>query len=569
MEKNNNSKRNPENRKQQFNKRFNALKTEHQKFVSAGKDLSDFINPTRGIFNGDRTKIGKMIDHKKLLNSHATHALRIFASGLNSGMTNKSSQWFRMTFGDEKYFDIPGSREWLDSVQNLMYDVLSGSNIYGSFYSTYEELGEFATGCFSILEDFDDAVRAKSFTFGEYYLGIDNKGRVNAFARDFEMTVDQLITEFGYESCSAQIRGMYDNNQIDVKIKCQHLIEANDTRMEGYDDFKNMPFRSAYWEASSASDDEFLAIRGFKRFPIIAPRWDTITTDMVYGYGPGWHALGAVKELQKTRLDKLLAQEKIHNPPMMSDGTVPGHTNILPGGITKTSGTSPNTGIRPAYQINPNLQSYIELMQEEKDEIDRFFFVNLFLMLMNIDKTNMTATEVAERQQEKIMMLGPALHRLDEEMLTPTLELVYGILEDNMLIPPPPEGIQGLPIKIEFVSMLAQAQKALGITQIERVIGFVANVSPISPSIVDNINMDEAIREVARLEGSPAKIIFDRNVVDETRKEREIQRKQAVALEAGKTTADATKKLANAPLNTGSALDAFLEKNKGTIPGMK
>ena len=193
-------------------KRFNALKQEHNKFIPSYRDLSDYVNPVRGIFNGDRTKIGKMIDHKKLLAAHATHAQRIFASGLNSGMTNKSTEWFRFSLGNQELLEIPGVRGWLDQVKKVMYDVLNQSNIYEVFYSTYEELGQFGTGCFLVLEDFDDIVRFRSFTAGVYFLGTNNKGMPNAFGREFEMTVEQLVIEFGLESCSPQVQSNFKNN---------------------------------------------------------------------------------------------------------------------------------------------------------------------------------------------------------------------------------------------------------------------------------------------------------------------------------------------------------------------
>jgi len=538
------------------NKRVQSLQTEHNTWLQAYQDLSDYINPTRGIFNGDRTKIGKMIDHKRLISSHATHALRIFASGLNSGMTSKSSNWFRLTFNNIEFLEVPGAREWLDYVQDTMYAVINNSNLYEAFYSAYEELGEFGTGCFLILEDYEEVVRARSFTAGEYYLATNNKGRVDTFAREFEMTVSQLVQEFGLESCSSTVQGYFNNKQLDIKVKVRHKIEPNKYRMAGKIDRTNMAYVSQYWEVGG--DDKFLATRGYRRFCVIAPRWETVTTDTVYGYGPGWHALGSVKELQKTRKDKLIAQEKLHNPPVVESGNIEGHTNLLPGGVTKTSSNEPNAGVRPAYQVNPALESFIQAMQELKEDIDRFFFVNLFLMLMNVDKNNMTATEVAERQQEKIMMMGPALHRLDEEMLTPTLEVIYAIMEDNGLIPPPPEGIQGLEVKIEYTSILAQAQRALGVTKIERVLGLAGSIAPLMPSIMENFDADEIARVINDLEGAPAKIILDKQVVAENREANQKNQQMQMAMASANSAADTTKKLADSQMGTGSALDGLM-----------
>ena len=232
-----------------------------------------------------------------------------------------------------------------------------------------------------------------------------------------QLTVSQCVESFGLENCSATVKNLYEQNKMDEWVKIRHLIEPNKKRIEGFSDAQNMPFRSVYWEESQSADG-VLAFRGFEEFPVIAPRWDTVTTDTIYGYGPGWNALGNVKQLQKTQLDKLLAQEKAHNPPVQKDSSVEGHANLLPGGVTTVSSTLPNAGVRPAYQVNANLESFIELINSLREAINKDFFVDMFLMMVNFDKSNMTATEVAERQQEKMLMLGPVLERLQREMLS-------------------------------------------------------------------------------------------------------------------------------------------------------
>lgn len=540
------------------NVRFRALESEFFNFKNAYKDLSTYINPTRGIFDNDRSKIGKAIDHKTLISSYGTHALRIFASGLNSGMTSKSSQWFRLTLDESAYLEEMGVREWLDEVQSRMYAVLNKSNLYDAFYNTYEELGQFGTGCFIILDDYEDVIRARSFTAGEYMLAVNSKGRVDTFAREFKMTVRQMVQEFGLESCSYTVRGYYNNNQKELLITIRHLIEPNTDRQVSKQDNTNMAYRSVYWE-SGQSTQTFLANRGYKNFRVIAPRWEVPTTDMSYGYGAGHHSMGAIKELQKTRKDKIISQEKLHNPPVVQSGGVDGHTNLLPGGVTKTSSTEQNAGVRPAYQVNPMLESFVQAIEELKEEIDRFFFVNLFLMLANLEGTNRTATEIDERKQEKIMMMGQPLHRCDEELLSPTLEIVFAIMYDAGMIPEPPEAIQGMPIKVEYTSILAQAQKSLGITKIERVVGFAGNMAQFFPEVIDNIDADEVIRIVNDLEGAPAKTLKERAFVGAIREQRTKDMATQQNIAAAATAADSAKKMATAPMDTDNALTRLMK----------
>lgn len=544
-------------KKVEFNKRFQAMKMDGLLWRAAFMELSKWINPLRGVFDTPPSKRAQMIDHRIILDDHCTQASIVLSSGLSSGMTSQSMPWLRLNIDNIESLPNPEEiRSWLDDSQEVLYMMLDKSNLYNCINNTYEELGVFGTGCFIVLEDFDDYVRGKDFTIGQYYIATDNKGRVNSFCREFWMTVGQIVKEFGYDNCSAQVRQEYDYNLVDTLHQVRHLIEPNDTRIAQMADFKNMPFRSVYWDMNDHTEI-FLACRGFKRFPIIAPRWQTNTTDQVMGYGPGWYALGHTRELQKTTQDKLLSQEKTHNPPMQADGSVDGHVSTIPGGVTRTNSNAvPNAGVRPAYQIQTNLTSFLELENALHDKIDKCFFVNLFLMLMNFDKNNMTAQEVAERQQEKIMMMGPILYKLQTELLDPLVELLYGIALDNGLLPPPPPNIEGLAIKVQYISILAQAQKALGVQQIQRVVGFVQSwiqaTGGQDTSIVDGLDVDQMLREVCQMEGTPAKINIGQNVIDQKRQARAEAQAQQAKLAALEQASNAAKNIGSIPTGPGS-----------------
>lgn len=540
------------------NKRFNALKNEHNLIVPAYQTLSTYIDPTRGIFNNDRSRIYAMIDHKTLLDGHATHAKNITSAGMQTGMTDPLRPWFKLTMDDYYLNNVPGTSEWLDDVTARMFAAINKSNLYSVFQNCYDELTTFSTGCYLILDDYEDIFRGRSFTCGEYFLGIDNKGRVNSFAREFEMTVGQLVEEFGLESCSQNVKAQYSNNYPDVKIKVRHMIEPNETKIPGYEDFNNMAWRSWYWE-TSVGDGIYLAKRGYKRFRVIAPRWNTVTTDMVYGKGASWHAIGDIKQLQLTVKDMLLAQEKLHNPPTIEDDNVTGQSNLMPGGKTKSSSVVPNSGVRAAYQVDPRLDSFINAIDSLYKKIDKHLFADIFKMISNLEgQPNITAFQIAQIKQEQIMMMGPLLHSTNKEMHEPTIDLIFDIMNDAGLIPPAPAGLEG-EIKVQYISILAQAQMAMGVQKIQSTIGYVASIAPIFPNAPDNIDIDEAVREMSKMNGDPARIISSKEEIDAIRKARLDQQNKAIAMQAGVQAADAASKLGKTPINGGpsSVLDGL------------
>lgn len=540
----------PALKKVQFNKRYEAMRSEGLLWRPAWMEMTKYIDQLRGIFDTMPTKRAQMPDFQTIIDNHANWAANVLASGLMSGMTSPSNPWLRLTLDNLKEQVSPEVRQWLDKVQDLIYQVLDGSNIYNALHHCYKEL-PWGTGCFMLLEDFETVCRAQSYTTGEYWLGIDNKGRVNSFAREFWMTVGQMVEEFGYDNCSPVVRNHFDFNQPDVWIKIRHLYEPNATRLPMMDDFKNMPFRSVYWDNADHSD-VFLALRGFKRFRVIAPRWETITTDSIYGKGPGWQALGDIKQLQKTVLDKLLAQEKIHNPPVQKDASVEGEVWTIPGGVTASSAMNvPNAGVRATYQIqNAQLESFGELINDIKQAINKAFYVDLFQMMSQLNSTTQrTAAEIAERKQEQIMMMGPILYNLKTELLNPLITGIYQDLADNKLLPPAPKSISGKAIKIEYVSILAQAEKMVGVDQMTKIIGFVSAFNQISPGMAAKacmvLDIQEMTRAAAEDIGVAARVILDPAKVAMLQKQQDQQMQAQQAAASAEPMSKAAKNLSD------------------------
>ena len=113
----------------------------------------------------------------------------------------------------------------------------------------------------------------------------------------------------------------------------------------------------------------------------------------------------------------------------------------------------------------------------------------------------MTATEVAERHEEKLLMLGPVLERLHNELLSPLIDMTFTrMVEAGVLLPPPPE-LQGMELSVEFVSMLAQAQRAIGTNSVDRFVGNLGVVANMKPDVLDKFNGDAWVDAYADMLG--------------------------------------------------------------------
>lgn len=542
-----------------FDKRFNIMRDEAVTWQPAWTDLQRYVAPTRGIFWGTGDKPpnqGLAIDHKLLLDGHATRALNTLASGMTSGLTSPTRPWFRLGVSDPDLSNFEPVKEWLDFIQKLIFSVYSRSNIYGSLNSIYQELGGFGTGGMALLEDYRTVVRSRTFTIGEYFLGTGHDGRVNAFARRYKVRASQLIGEFGMDAVSARVKAGHLANSTDEWITVRHLCELNDRRSPDVLGYKGKQYRSAYWEETSPGNT-FLRLSGYDEFPILGPRWDTTTTADIYGRGPGWHALGDVKMLQKMQKDKLMALDKVVNPPLQADANVADDVNALPGGITRSSAITPNAGLRPAYQIQPDFSMIENSIKQTKADIDAYFYADLFMMIAQANRPDMTAREIVERHEEKLLMLGPVLERLESELLDPLIDRTFNIMMRAGLIPPPPQELSGMDLKVEYVSLLAQAQKMVGVTAIDQYLAGVGNVAGVFPYILDRVDADEAMKQKAEMLGLPPKIVRSDEAVQRIRDQKQQQAEADAAAQRTAALVDGAKTLSDTKLGQNSALDAI------------
>lgn len=554
-----------------YDRRLSALKTEASSWVATWMEQSKFCCPTRGFFANATPNQGTKIDHRVVLDSHARRAVRTLASGMISGLTSPSRPWFAIGVADAEIGELDEVKVWCDEVETRMMDVFSRSNIYGVLYSVYEELAVFGTASFFLSEDFNNVIHGRVYTAGEYVLGTDSRGRVNTFGREFFLKVSQIVQEFGYENVSPQTQASWNNKEYDKWLKVRMLCEENIDRDPTYADSKNMTYRCIYWEESNA--DKIMRQDGYDEMPVIAPRWDTTTTADAYGKGPGWDALGDVKMLQKEQRMKLEALDKVANPPIQVDASVEGEANTMPGGVTRFSATLPNAGVKPAYQINPDIGAIRESITDCRNAISSAFYADLFLMFAQGDLGKMTATEVAERQSEKLQMLGPVLERLETELLQPLIDRTFAIMSRMGLIPPAPVALLDTVLKIKYISILAQAQKMVGATAMQQVVNFVGGLAAVDPEAADLIDTDETGRIYADNLAVPSRMLRNKGKVAERREARAQAQQQAqqaqMALamaKAGRDVAGATKDLGQTPLDGNSALDATLGAMTGRQP---
>lgn len=551
---------------QQLCRRKAVLEDERRSYLVHWQELTDVILPRRGraLTQGQRDSNRGGKRNQRIIDSTGTIAARICASGLMSGVTSPARPWFRLSLPDPRLADYAPVKLWLDEVRKRMLRVMAKSNFYNAFATLYEELTVFGTAVNLILEDDQDVIRCYPLTVGEYLLAHDHRLTVDTLYREFTLTTTGLVARFGLENCSDQVQQRYRDGQLDDEHRVCHAIEPNDKRVFGYIDNGNMPYRSVYWEEAG---EKPLSISGFKERPFQAARWH-LTGAETYGRSPGMDALPFVRQLQFEQKQKAQGIAKQVNPPMIANVQMKNQEmSVLPGGITYTPNNSSGAGFSPAYQVNIQLGELRADIEDIRNQINQAFFADLFLMISQLDDVR-SATEIIERKQEKLLMLGPVLERLHDELLDPAVDRIFNIMLHNGLLPEPPVELRGQELDIDYISTLAQAQKAAETGSIERIAGFVGNLAGAKPEVLDKIDFDAAVDEYGDALGISPRIILASDQVKKTRAARTQAMQQQQMAATAQQAVQGAKALSETKLEGGgSALDQVVSRLGGAMPG--
>lgn len=537
--------------KQQVITRLGQLKAERATWWAHWQEITLYLLPRNGrYFAQDRNKGWKR--HNNIYDNTGTRALRTLAAGLMGGLTSPARPWFRLTTPDQDLAQHYPVKLWLAQSTRIMLDVFQKSNTYRALHGMYEELGAFGTAACVVAEDYNTVIHHYPLTAGEYCIATDWQGRVCTLYREFEKTVGELVKEFGLENVSSTVKSMYDSGSLDKWVTIVHAVEPREDRDPGKRDARNMPWKSVYYELGG-DPDKPLRVSGYKSFRVLAPRWAVAGGD-VYGNSPGMEALGDIKQLQQEQLRKSQGIDYMSNPPLQVPSSLKNRDiDRLPGGITFYDPSSATHGIKSMFEVGLDLNHLLQDIQDVRQRINSSFYADLFLMLANDVDTRKTATEVAQLQEEKMLMLGPVLERLHNELLMPLVDMTFDSLLEGGILPTPPPELHGKDLNIELVSMLAQAQRAIATNGIDRFVSNLGQIAQFKPEVLDKFDADEWVEAYSDMLGVEPEIIVPSDKVAIIRQQRAQQQAQAQHSAMLNQQADTAQKLANAPTQGGGS----------------
>lgn len=541
-----------------LNARLAELKLERQSYDTVWADIIDHCAPDlKGYINPGAKQDGKRNDERVFDKAPERAALGC-ASGLYAGISSPARAWANLTMRKDALDAQPGVRAWLDEEMSSEYEVMSLSNFYQALFTAYLHLTVIGTACVLMLPDYDDVIRCEALNVGSFWLGIDNKGRVDTLYWEFFMSSRNIVETF--EGAPQQLRDNIKGGRgSETPHKIIGVIEPNRHNLAPFQKHK---YAVAYY-LESGNDGKFLEVGGFEVFPVLAPRWFTNHNETYGKFNPGRVALGDMKQLQTMVDDFNEAMQKVVDPPMQApqDVNENGQVATYPGAVNTFTSMDKDMSLKPLYQVNPDLAAQWQAINEKKEQISQLFFIDLFMAISMRSGKDMTAEEVRALAGERMLMLGPAFGNLDRELLTPAIELLFYYRSRAGLVQQPPEEAAGEVFRPEYISTLAQAQKMLDVNRISNLLSTVIGLSQANPEVLDKVDFDAAVDHTDKMLAAPAGIIRGNEEVRKIREARAMAVQQQQMAAAAIQTAESAKTLAQAPVGgqQKNALDSIMQ----------
>ena len=473
--------------------RFDRLKTQRQNWESHWQEVADYMQPRKADVTKTRSKGDKRTE--LIFDSSPLQSVELLAASLHGMMTNPSTPWFSLKFKNGGMEGEDEAKEWLESTTEIMYSVFNKSNFQQEIFELYHDLITFGTAAMFIEEDDEDDLKFSTRHINEMYIAENDKGRIDTVFRKFKLSARAAVQKFGSVSPNIEVAAKKDPYE---EVEILHAVYPRSDFNPVKQDKNNMPFESVYLDAESGDE---LSVSGFREFPFVVPRYLKASHE-IYGRSPAMTALPDVKMLNEMSKVIIKSAQKQVDPPLLvpDDGfmlpvrTVPGGLNFYRAGTRDR--------IEP-LNIGANNTLGLNMEEQRRNSIRNAFYVN---QLMMQNGPQMTATEVIQRNEEKMRLLGPVLGRLQSELLKPLIDRAFSILMRKKLFAQPPEFLSGQDIEIEYVSPLAKAQKSSELQSIMRAIEIMGSLSNVAP-VFDHINMDKLVRHLTSIVGVPQKIL--------------------------------------------------------------
>ena len=498
---------------------LSRLMEKRSTWESHWQEIADLMLPRKAEITKERARGDKR--STQIFDATGIHSLELLAASLHGMLTSSANRWFSLRYKEAVLNENDEAREWLEDSIDKMYLAFARSNFQQEIFENYHDLIAFGTSCLMVEEDEDDIIRFSARHIKEIYVEENKKGLIDNVYRKFKLTVDQAVQKFGAENLSKEINNIYKSNPYD-EVEICHIVRPRFSYDSSKQDKKNMKFQSIYFEHGT---DHVISVGGFNESPYVVSRYLKSSTE-IYGRSPSMNALPDVKVLNKMVEHGLKAAAKMIDPPLL----VPDDSMLAPVRMTPGSLNYYRSGSRDRIEplnIGQNTTVTLNAENARREAIARMFHVDQLQIQSN---RTMTATEVLQRNEEKMRILGPVMGRIQSELLEPMINRVFSIMLRNRLFREAPPILANQEIDIEYVSPMALAQKGQELQNVMRGLELFGSLAQTMP-VMDYIDENGLVKQLVQTLGLPARMIKSDKEVQGIRMERQEAQQQQMQMQ--------------------------------------
>lgn len=573
--------------RQNFIRRFGALDADYQTWRTRQMQVVQYLQPYRGRFEVTEANRGQRKD-QSIINDTGIDAGLKLASAMSTGISSPVRKWASMKPSAVELEDDDEVKAYCEEWEEIIFKVCARSNFYNVLFQVYQDLVGPGTAAAYIEPDKEDVIRCVHFPVGSYRVAVGARGVVDTLMRPFTMTVGQIVEKFctdqltgkiDLSNVSTRVREAWENKRADTRIDVMHVIEPRALREYGPGN-RHMPWCSTWIEwggrtavpgqfedqLTFATPNQLLLDSGNPEQPFICGRWDVVGEDAYGQNSPGQLSVGDVISLQLLENSSAGLIATIGKPPMNVPPAL-ANASLVPGSRNPIAATTGAQTFTPSYVPDPRA---IAETRSEKERFEfrvrRAHFGDLLQLISNDQRsTPATAEEIRGRKEERLLQLGGVFQRFAAEVLTPAINRIFAICQRAGLGPPPPQQLvqahirYGHGITIAYENIFAQAQKAVGVSNLDSMASFSIELAKGGrPDALDSLNVDEMQRERADMMGIKPGLLNDSKTIANMRQQRAQAAQAQQQGQAMAQAAPAVQKLSQAnPQNLRDLLNQF------------
>jgi len=491
-------------------RRFTQLRSQREQSDHIWREVFEYLAPERAIgwFNDstDSNAGTSAAQRARLYDSTAIDSAEVLKSNISSWMTPENSRWFGLDAGQEDEL----STQWMDGAAQFLFEHIHSAGfgaVSGECYSDLIPAGWFVLYIDEAKDEQGRPIGGYNFEqwplFQCYVASSRPAGRVDTIYRNFSMTVEQLVAEYGHDKVSEETRKKFDDGKLTEKVDLLWTIEPR--RGASGKLAKNLPWQSVHEERAKK---HILRESGYHEFPCAVPRWRLIP-GTPYATGIGSNVLPDVKTLNDIlRMELMSLDISIGGMwKAVDDGVLnPRTVRIGPRKIVMMATLDSMAPLETGADFNVSFSKADQLRQSIRKTL-------MSDMLTPVGGPVRSATEISQNMSQIRQLMAPILGRLQSEFLQVLVERCFNIAFRGGALTATlgevPEGLLDGDYTVKYISPLARSQKLEEVTAIDQYAAglFAAAASTGDMTLLDGMNLDAAMYAKGLALGVPAKLL--------------------------------------------------------------